>query len=430
MTTPNMNLALPTVEVTPGPEYATENNAAFTAIDAHDHAPGKGIAIKPSGLNINSDLTIQSNDLTEVHAVNLDNLGSPTTDVSRLNQSGGNLYWTNAGGTAVQITNGASINTSSDGISRSFSSTSISSNTVIGASDTFSYYLVNTGSGVTFTLPSAAGVAAGRFYEFKDATGTANTHNIIINRAGSDTIDGATSYTITKNYGFARVVSNGTNAWELNDTLSYFPASTDNAVARYDLTQGRLQNSGVIVDDSNNVTGINNETVTGELIAGSTDATTANTFRNTTTKTANSATATLGNMAIAGDSGAASTTSGTPSNINLQSVNIITRGNPVKLYFINGGASTASFRLSASSVLGFIFGTIRIIRDNTTVIGTYLMSGQSGNGSGNWQMDIPPSSFMFIDPIAAGTYNYKGQFSSNGLTFTAVHVSLVAEEVV
>jgi len=47
------------------------------------------------------------------------------------------------------------------------------------------------------------------------------------------------------------------------------PASaTDNAIARYDLTTGKLlQDSGVLVDDSNNVSGVNALTVGGELSA-------------------------------------------------------------------------------------------------------------------------------------------------------------------
>jgi hypothetical protein len=39
--------------------------------------------------------------------------------------------------------------------------------------------------------------------------------------------------------------------------------STDNAIARYDGTGGALQNSGVTIDDSNNITGVGSLTVTG-----------------------------------------------------------------------------------------------------------------------------------------------------------------------
>lgn len=42
-------------------------------------------------------------------------------------------------------------------------------------------------------------------------------------------------------------------------------SSTDNALVRFDGTQGVQQSSGVIVDDSNNVAGVNNLTVSGDL---------------------------------------------------------------------------------------------------------------------------------------------------------------------
>ncbi len=54
-------------------------------------------------------------------------------------------------------------------------------------------------------------------------------------------------------------------------------ALTDNAVTRADGTTGKIQDSGVIVDDSNNVTGVVALTLTGPAVAGTapvTDATT------------------------------------------------------------------------------------------------------------------------------------------------------------
>ena len=69
-------------------------------------------------------------------------------------------------------------------------------------------YLVNTGTAVTVTLPSAGTNAA---IGFKDSTGTAATNNVTINRADSATIDGATSQAISSNYGSMKLISDGTN---------------------------------------------------------------------------------------------------------------------------------------------------------------------------------------------------------------------------
>ena len=69
-------------------------------------------------------------------------------------------------------------------------------------------YLINTGTAVTVSLPSAVTNAA---IVIKDSAGTAATNNITINRADSATIDGATSQTISSNYGSMKLISDGTN---------------------------------------------------------------------------------------------------------------------------------------------------------------------------------------------------------------------------
>ena len=64
-TTPNMNLVLPDVGVEVGPLWATEQDNAFAAVDAHDHTSTKGKKVPTAGLNINDDLTFNSNDATQ-----------------------------------------------------------------------------------------------------------------------------------------------------------------------------------------------------------------------------------------------------------------------------------------------------------------------------------------------------------------------------
>ena len=76
MATTNMNLTLPTVSITVGPEWATLLNAALTDIDAHDHTSGKGVKITPAGLNINADLELNGNAITEAVRVVLAASGS------------------------------------------------------------------------------------------------------------------------------------------------------------------------------------------------------------------------------------------------------------------------------------------------------------------------------------------------------------------
>lgn len=55
---------------------------------------------------------------------------------------------------------------------------------------------------------------------------------------------------------FGRSVIDDADAATARGTFELATVTTDNAVSRYDATAGKTQNSGVIIDDSNNVTGI------------------------------------------------------------------------------------------------------------------------------------------------------------------------------
>ncbi|GEM_PF-3255479 len=62
----------------------------------------------------------------------------------------------------------------------------------------------------SLTLPTAE-CYRGRVIIIKDASGNANTNNITVDTEGSETIDGANTYTINANYGVLRLYSDGEN---------------------------------------------------------------------------------------------------------------------------------------------------------------------------------------------------------------------------
>lgn len=116
-TTPNMNLIVPDVGSS-GPTYATQINTAMDVIDAHDHTPGKGARIPPSGLNINADLPFNGNDAVSLRSTRyVANTGVLATSDDRncVSSVNGNLYWNNANGVPVQITAGNGLNFASLG---------------------------------------------------------------------------------------------------------------------------------------------------------------------------------------------------------------------------------------------------------------------------------------------------------------------------
>jgi hypothetical protein len=115
---PNMLLPVPVVGVDSGPDFATQVNNALNIIDSHNHSLNSGVQITPSGLNINSDLSIQGHNLTSANSLNFINLTStPTLAVGSLYELNNNLYWYSGGSLTVQMTNGGSLNVTSSGIS-------------------------------------------------------------------------------------------------------------------------------------------------------------------------------------------------------------------------------------------------------------------------------------------------------------------------
>ncbi len=106
-----MNLVLPGVGTEGSPEYAEEVNNDLTIIDSHSHLPGSGVPITTSALNIDADLSLNSFNLTAVRSVRMNTQGSPLVeplDLTCVYVSGADLYYNDASGTPVRITqNGA-----------------------------------------------------------------------------------------------------------------------------------------------------------------------------------------------------------------------------------------------------------------------------------------------------------------------------------
>lgn len=116
MATPNMSLLQPTPG-TQGPDWANNINSNSDTLDTHDHSPGKGVAITPSGLNINADLNMNEQSLTSAKSVRFVSQSSTLTSSSArdLYIKNGDLFYAN-GLTDVQITTGGSVAGSSGSI--------------------------------------------------------------------------------------------------------------------------------------------------------------------------------------------------------------------------------------------------------------------------------------------------------------------------
>ncbi len=113
--TPNMSLPTPTPGVDPGPDYGNNNNQCFNIIDGHNHTPGSGVQITPLGLDINIDLPIGGNDLTQVGGIDFISPGtsSETLRLYTAPSTGGgidDLFFNDAAGNVIQLTKAGIVN--------------------------------------------------------------------------------------------------------------------------------------------------------------------------------------------------------------------------------------------------------------------------------------------------------------------------------
>jgi microcystin-dependent protein len=103
-------------------------------IDQHNHAPGSGVQINPSGLLINSDLTFGNNNLTNVRSVRFQSQPSALdlpTDLGCIYESGVDLWYNDGNGNQIKITAGGVVNATSSGISSGTASASFSSGVLV-----------------------------------------------------------------------------------------------------------------------------------------------------------------------------------------------------------------------------------------------------------------------------------------------------------
>lgn len=113
-----MGLVLPEPGTTPGPTWASEIVDAFESVDAHDHTTGKGTKVPSAGLNLNADVELNDNRLTEVRSVKFETTTGSLAGAAHarsLHWSGSSLIATTESGVEVAIITGGQMNPSAAG---------------------------------------------------------------------------------------------------------------------------------------------------------------------------------------------------------------------------------------------------------------------------------------------------------------------------
>lgn len=425
-TYPNMGLILPEVSVTLGPIWAQMLNTAANVTDNHDHSPGKGVKIKPSGLNINSDLTFGGNNATNMNSIEfLTTLTGTLTSISSIYSFGGDLWYNNGGGTPVQITSGASVVAPIGGSLNEYEYTAIAANTVILPADTFCYINVDTTSSVQITLPLASSVANGRFYIVKDFNGLSGTNNISIVPSGADLIDGLnTQIAIDSAYSEITLVGDGISSWSLVSKKNTPRATLNNRVPRFDGLNGYMKTSTATIADDGTLDATNVQAA-NLLLGSATNSVTANAFWETYTRSTGTTVGVRG-VAISAESGSVSETTTTPQDIGITAT-ITTTGRPT-FFFLTSDSSSGIIQVFADSSGNIFQGRVSIRRNGTIVASHEISCTLPTTALGG--IAVPPGSINGVSTQSAGTYSFDVTIASlnSDSTINVDNIKLVVFE--
>lgn len=346
----NMNLPIPTVGVDPGPDYALNVDACLAILDGHNHAAGSGVQITPSGLNINTDLPLNQNNLTLVGSIQYISLSGDPSSLNTGYVKGGNLFFTDGAGNHIRFTSGGSI---------------------VGATGNITG--LGGGAAVTYTNPTTK-------YIFTDN----NTFP-----AGLDS--GALIVRQTDVAAPNGITIQSPNALAGNYSLTLLPALPGSTQA---LTVGSSGNIGTITYDNIGV---------GMTSVG------ANAIANTRTR-ATGTTVGLGGVAISASCGSFSTNSSSFVPVTNLSVTLTTSGRPVMIMLAGDGTSGSYNQIKANGNSSDDAGLDIAFFRGVTQLNLYPCSIRAqvpASGLTATSVSQPASSVQFIDNIGAGTYTYS-----------------------
>lgn len=195
---PNMSMPIPIPGVTPGPIYAQDINASLLIVDQHNHSPGQGVMVQPNGLNINTDLSFQSNNAILLRTTRYSAQSAVLTGASEIGQLyvvGNELYYNDVtGGNQIQVTSNGSVNAgagSITGLPSGTASASYSAGTFIWQSATNTAANMDAGSYIfrnstasSFGLTLSPPLAMGTDFGITLPTLPASTKIISMNSSG------------------------------------------------------------------------------------------------------------------------------------------------------------------------------------------------------------------------------------------------------
>jgi len=399
--TPNMGLTVPIATLEPGPDWANDINSSLLRIDEHDHSNGKGAQVTPDGINISKDLNFNGFGPIDVGAVKFiqQPIILPNTDVGALYQTGvtGDLFYNNAAGFPIPITNG---------------------NSLAGAAGTI--------SGLPSPGASAAYEPVSGTFKFEQApTLGANMDigTLILRYPGTYPVPVGDSIQL-------RVSSFFTGSFAL--TLPFeLPGQVDVMT---------LAPTGQISSISFDDVGNSMTSVGANAIAVTMTSVGANAIANTRTRPINAVQVPTGGIVMTGIIETGDVTSTSYIDITNGTVIIQTSGKPIRIVLTshpNSASSGAGIQYNNPAAIGGCLTLISFFRDDfpgggnpIRLSGNYLFDQSSSVSGGS----LPPESVGLFDAaiVAGATYRYRLQIRINnpagGYTGSITQCRLVAYE--
>ncbi len=395
--TPNMSLIQSSIGVDTGLSWEQNLNASLNVLDGHTHAPGSGLQITPSAININASLAFNQNALLIAAYLNMAAQGGsvPTPIDLSVYVVGNELFYKDGVGNAVQLTAAGSVNATSSGISSGTATASFVSSVLV----------------VTQSVGVGAAIDAASYILRYNGSYPSPSGNAIVLSAPA-ALSG--SYQIT----FPAAVPGASNAlytMSIAGVISY--TNVDNSTLTITGSVMQVPTHGItatqIADNTITATQIANNTITGTQVA---NASLGNDQLNILIqhKSASSGTQLF-------------TTSGAITNL---SVPITVLGGPVIIMLQPDGTGNAKLVTAPQSSNDQPKGGQLIIKRDSTVIGGISLpvnpngtNSDTVNGNG---------AFTILDHVAsAGAHTYSAEIVLSGVTnnATIINMQLVVYEI-
>lgn len=374
--TPNMGLIVPSTGANGelGPAWANELNGDLGILDQHNHSNGQGVPVTPAGLNINSDLAINDNNLTTVKTVNftaqLTTLPGTSPNLGCIYVAGNELVYNDEAGNIVPITNNGAVNAGAGSI------TGLPSGTASA-----SY------SGGTFVWQSATNTPAnmdGGSFIFRDIS--VNSKGVTVSAPAA----------LASNYGLVWPLVPGTTSIVTLDSSGNFGAGDVS-------DEVTLQQASAVLSIKNPY------------------------LSNATRPT--SQTAPVGGIMLSPSSGSFSSSSTTAVNVINLSGTLVTLGRPVMINIEPAAAAIAAIQTENVSSGGIPAPPMNFKLLNGATLVAQWSAGATDTPIGNFF--AVPASFSVKDYPTAGTQSYDLQvFVTNpgGYTIFITNCVLTAYE--